>query len=113
MFFYVVIHTFLGVVTISASSLLMEGRANPAYVPRWVHTIGPYFSLFGLASCIAAIITTAFTHGIIWAVVTVAEMALGAIIAVALPMGLRAFITITSPISVILILGSIWKFWYI
>lgn len=113
MFFYLVVHTFLGVVTISASSLLIEGRANPAFVPRWVHSIGQFFSLFGLASCIAAVITTAFTHGIVWAVVTVAEMALGAIIAVALPMGLRAFITTTSPISVIFILGCIWKFWYI
>ena len=113
MFFYFVVYTFLGALLTSSNSLLMQGKANPGAVPKWVYQIGPFLILFSAASCVAAIITTLVNHGIVWAGVTVAEMALGAMIGVALPMGFRAFITITSPISVILILGDLWKFWYI
>jgi hypothetical protein len=111
--FYIVVHTFLGLLLISSNLLVMEGKANPAQVPKWVWGFGPQLTLFAMAACIAAIITTFVKFDLIWAGATVAEMALGAVIAHAIPMGLRALITITSPISVIVILGDLWGFWYI
>ena len=111
--FYFVVHTFLGLLLISSHLLVMQGKENPAQVPKWVWEFGPQLALFSMAACIAAIITTLVKYDLIWAGATVAEMVLGAVIAHALPMGLRAIITITAPISVIVILGDLWGFWYI
>lgn len=113
MSFYFIAHVFLGSFAMSAYSLVNLGRINLLAVPKWVHTAGPIFVTLGSLSCIAAIITTLVNHDAVWVIATLAEMALGALIAGFLPMGARALITITSPISVTLILGDLWKFWYI
>lgn len=110
--FYFVIYTFIGIVAASANILIIEGRKNVGAVPLWVHKAGPLFVLLGMGVCVLALITSLVNHGIVWAAVSIAEVALGAIIAWMLPMGLRAFLVVTSPISAIAILGLLWKFWY-
>lgn len=111
--FYFVIYTFLGIIAAAANILIMEGRANAGSVPLWVHRVGPLFVLLGMGVAVIALITSLVNHGIVWAAVSLAEVALGAMIAWMLPMGLRAFLVITSPISAIVILGALWKFWYV
>ncbi|QPC31692.1 hypothetical protein IS481_00450 [Caldimonas thermodepolymerans] len=111
--FYFVIYTFIGIVAAAANILIIEGRKDVGAVPLWVHKTGPQFVLLGMALSIIALITSLVNHGIVWAAVSLAEIALGAMIAWMLPMGLRAFLVVTSPISAIAILGILWKFWYI
>lgn len=111
--FYFIVYTFIGIVAAAPNILIIEGRANAASVPLWVHKTGPLFVLLGMGVGVTSLITSLVNHGIAWAAVSFAEIALGAMIAWMLPMGLRAFLVLTSPISAIVILGALWKFWYI
>ena len=111
--FYFVIYTFIGIVAAASNILIIEGRRNAAAVPLWVHSLGPFFVLLGMGVCVVALITSLVNHGIVWAAVSLAEVALGAMIAWMLPMGLRALLVLTSPLSAIAVLGLLWKFWYL
>lgn len=111
--FYFVMHTLLGVIAFSANMLVVQGKASSASVPIWVHRHGPLFSLAGLVACLMAVTTTLVNHDFVWAGITIAEIALGAIVAGMLSLELRAFLVITSPISVPFILGALWKLWYV
>lgn len=110
--FYFLVHVFLGLIPISANLLMMRGRVSIVSVPLWVHSVGPQLSILGLGACIVALLTTFVNFDLTWTAVTFAEMALGAIIANILSMQIQAFIVITSPLSIIAILGALWKFWY-
>lgn len=111
--FYFVVYTFLGVVAASANILTMHGRANPTTVPIWVHRVGPHFVLFTMGVCVVALITSIVNHGIVWAAVSLAEVALGFVVAWFVPVGLRLILVLTSPVSMAIILGALWKFWYL
>lgn len=111
--FYFAIYTFLGVMLFSSAMLVTQSRNDGLSVPLWVHHIGLHLALFLMASSLAVILTTFINYGFVWALITIAELGLGALIAAFLPMGLKAMIVISSPITVVAILGAIWKFWYI
>jgi uncharacterized membrane protein len=88
-------------------------RQNPALVPKFVWSTGPLFALLGGGACIAALITSLINQELVWTGIAVAEIALGFILAWMLPQGIRAFIVVTSPISIAVLLGALWGFWYI
>ena len=111
--FYFVVHTLLGIIAVSANLLVMQGRAHVGSVPLWVHRYGPLFAVGGLVACLMAVITTFVNYDLVWAGVTIAEIALGAMVAGMLSMGIRALLVVTSPISIFFILGALWKFWYL
>jgi hypothetical protein len=111
--FYFIVHTLLGLLAASANILVQQGRADTCSVPLWVHRHGPLFAAGGFFACIAAIITTLANYGVVWAGITVAELFLGAVIAWTLSMSARAFLVLTSPVSVVFILGALWKFWFV
>ena len=118
MVFYFIIHVFLGVLLNSSGLLVMRARSDNIdirfSVPGWVHAkSGIYLQIFSLGACVAAIITSLVNSELIWTGVTLAEMALGAMLAGLLPMKYQAIIVATSPISIIAIFGDLWKFWYI
>jgi len=111
--FYFVVYVLLGVIFGSGHLLVVRGRGSVASVPMWVHRSGPLFAVGATVAGVAALITSLVNHGLTWAAISLAEMALGLFIATLLPMGLQAFMVATSPISVIVMLGALWGFWYI
>lgn len=113
MTFYFIAHVLLGIIPAAASLLVMRGRGSVASVPFWVHSFAPMFFIGGLLACFGATITTFVNFGLMWTLATLAEIALGAIIAAMLPMGLQAFLVMTSPITILAILGDLWKFWHL
>lgn len=113
--FYFVVHTLLGLIAASAGHILLQAKNSPVFsTPTWFHhPIVGFLSVFGIAACGAAVITTFVNHGVTWAAITIAEVAFGAMVAAALPRGGLVLAVITSPISIPFIMGVLWKFWYV
>lgn len=113
--FYFLAHMLLGVIAGSAGQIVLRVKNVDAWnVPSWFHhPIARVLSLFGLSACIVAVITSFVNYGLTWAAVTIAEIALGAMIAAALPKEGHALAVITSPITIPFMLGTLWKFWLV
>lgn len=110
--FYFKIHVFLGLVGMSSMAFYFQSKQDLLSTPRGVG-IHNLFAWLGFFSSIAAIITTLVNYGFVWAIATVAELFLGALIAMLLPLGIRSFVALASPIVIIGIMGALWGFWYI
>ena len=112
--FYFVVHTFLGLVAGNAGNLQMRSRQNFGAFPLWVYgpwgTIGASITIF---CAFAAVATTIVQWGFGWALYTIGEIVLGAVIVGFFPMGLRFLIALIGPIISVVIMGALWGFWYI
>ncbi len=97
----------LGVIAGSAGQIVLRAKNSDAwnFPSRFHHPIARVFSLVGLSACIGAIITSLVVYGLTWYAVTIAEIALCAMIAAALPRAGQALAVITSPITIPFILG--------
>jgi len=111
--FYFIVHTLLGAILGSASWLAMQGKSAPLSVPLWVHQAGHFFQLGAAAACLLAILTSFINYSLVWAGVTVAEIFLGMTLSSVLAMKFRALLVVSSVLSIPIIMGALWKFWYI
>ena len=110
MSFYFFVHVLLGVFfecsyRTSSGSILQS--------PKWVSQYGGMINSLTSLGCFAAIVTTFINYTIGWAGITFLEIALGIIIAKKLRPEIKIFMTMASVIGVPVILGSLWKFWYL
>lgn len=81
--------------------------------PKWVNQYGGMINSLNSIGCFAAVVTTFINYTIGWAGITFLEIALGIIIAKKLKLEIKVFMTLASVIGVPLILGALWKFWYL
>lgn len=112
--FYFAVHTLLGLILGSASLLAIQAQNDDeGSVPFWVHTRGHQFQLIAGASCLLAVVTTFINYSFLWAIATVVEIFFGMFLSSLLNMSQRAFFVITSILSIPVIMGALWKFWYL
>lgn len=111
--FYFTVHTLLGLILGSASWLTIQGKSDFVSVPLWVHTRGYQFQLMAGAASLLAIVTTFINYSFLWTIATAAEIFFGMFLSSLLNMSLRAFVVITSVLSTPIIMGALWKFWYL
>ena len=114
MAFYFIVHTLLGMIAGNAGNIQMRSKQNIGAFPLWVYgpwgTIGASTAIF---CAFAAVLTTIIQWNFGWALYTVGEIILGAVIVGFFPMGLRFLIALIGPIVSIVIMGALWGFWYI
>ena len=94
--------------------IFIRSRDNFGAFPAWVY--GPWGSIGAAVvgvSPLAAFLTTIIQWGFGWALYTVGELALGAVIVALFPMGFRFVLAFMSPIISVIIMGALWGFWYI
>ena len=112
--FYFVVHTLLGLIAGNAGNIQMRSRQNIGAYPLWVYgpwgVIGSSLAIF---CAFAALATTIVQWGFGWALYTIAEIVLGAVIVGFFPMGFRLIIALIGPIVSVVIMGALWGFWYI
>jgi hypothetical protein len=112
--FYFIVHTLLGIAAMSAAITFAQALQNPASTPTWAWgKTGMQIAGCSLAGVLLAMITTLMNFGFLWTLATVAEIFLGCIIAFFLPTGLRFMFGVASPVVTVVILGALWKFWYL
>lgn len=112
--FYFVCHTLLGLVTMCAALSMFQAANNPATTPQWAWgQTGVNIASFSAFGAVLAIITTLINFGVIWAFATAGELLLGCFIALMLPSTFRFLLGLISPIVTIVIVGALWKFWYL
>ena len=114
MSFYFVVHTLLGLIAGNAGNIQMRSRQNIGAYPLWVY--GPWGAIgssLAIFCAFAALATTIVQWGFGWALYTIAEILLGAVIVGFFPMGFRFIIALISPIVSVIIMGALWGFWYI
>ena len=112
--FYFVVHTLLGLVAGNAGNIQMKARDNVGAFPLWVH--GPWGSIGAsimIFCALAAPVTTIFQWGIGWALVTLGEVILGAFVVGFFPVGLRFLLAAIGPVISVVIMATLWGFWYI
>ena len=114
MLYYFIMHTLLGVFAGNAANIYKNSKLNVGAYPLYVH--GPYGQLvlaIASLSIIAAPVTTFINWGILWTLATIGELFLGAFLVGLVPMQIRFFMNAISPIVIVVIMGSLWGFWYI
>ena len=114
MSFYFVVHTLLGLIGGNSGLILIRSRENFGAFPLWVH--GPWGTIGGALAVFipwAALLTSMIQWGFGWALYTIGELTLGAVIAGILPRGFRFVVALIGPIISVVIMGALWGFWYI
>ena len=112
--FYFIVHTLLGLVAANAGNIQMRSKQSVGAFPLWVHGFwGVVGGLVTILCAFAAVATTTIQWGFGWALYTIGEIVLGAVIVMFLPMGLRFLIAWIGPIFSVVIMGMLWGFWYI
>ena len=112
--FYFIVHTILGMVAANSSNLQMAAQTRVGAFPLWIHgSWGAIGVSLGIFSALASIVTTFTQWGFSWALITLAELVFGAVLVGFLPMGVRLFLAALGPIICVVIMGSLWGFWYI
>ena len=112
--FYFIVHTLLGLVAANAGNIQMRSKQSVGAFPLWVHGFwGVVGGLVTILCAFGAVATTTIQWGFGWALYTIGEIVLGAVIVMFLPMGLRFLIALMGPIVSVVIMGMLWGFWYI
>ena len=114
MLFYFIVHTIIGFNAGNIANLQMKAKQQVGLYPLWLH--GGYGSIALIVCVFAAFlapITTLMQWGISWALVTIAEVILGAVVAGFLPLPIRLILAAIGPIVTVIIMGALWGFWYI
>jgi hypothetical protein len=117
MTFYIVVHIIIGYIIGSVSTIysdLHSGRVDPGSFPEW--TYGPLLNLFvkiSLMAGILAVVTTFINFDFQYALMTLGELLVGVFITRLTPIKFRYFAVVTSPISLLIIFGALWGFWYL
>ena len=112
--YYFIVHTILGMVAGASGWTAKRAKVSVASVPLWAH--GPWGSLSSSISVLgafAAVITTAINYPLVWSLATIGELFLGAFIVGFLQTSIIFLLTMISiPVNIV-ILGSLWGFWYL
>ena len=117
MSFYIICHVFIGVVASCAYQVhrIRNGELPMSEHPGWFPNsrIHEYIIMLGSTAPIVAAVTSLITQGW-WVLAAIAEIFLGYMVFTFLvPGGIRNFVYITSPVSLVIIYGALWGFWYI
>jgi hypothetical protein len=112
--FYFVVFVAFGLIGGSAVRCRKTIAVNPMLVPLWVH--GGYgqiaISIAGLSWVLGAV-TILFQYSFYWMLISIAEVFLGAMVAVILPAGVSFLLLLLAPGISLIFLGALWGFWYI
>ena len=117
MTFYIIVHIYLGYIIGAATTLysdLHSGRVDPLSHPKWV--LDGTLNIFLTASLISgllAVITTFINFDIQYAFLTLGELLVGVFFTRLTPINLRYLAVITCPITIVIIMGALWGFWFI
>ena len=111
--FYFVVFVIFGLV--DGSAVRSQKLAiNPAVVPLWL--LGGYgqiaISIAGLSWVLGAI-TILFQYSFYWMFISIAEVFLGAMLAVIFPARITFLILLLAPVISFVFLGALWGFWYV
>jgi hypothetical protein len=112
--FYIVVHIVLGFLAVNAADLQKLSRTYPSKCPSWVQdTWGQLGSVIMSLFAFAAIITSFFQWGLIYALFTFGELLLGGVFVKLFPLGIRFILALIGPFIAFIIMGNLWGFWYI
>jgi len=117
MTFYIVVHIIIGYIIGSATTIysdLHSGRFDPLDFPKWAidGTLNVFLKL-SLIAGLLAVTTTFVNFEFQYALMTLGELAVGVLITRLTPLKLRYLAVVTSPISLFIIFGALWGFWYL
>ena len=109
--FYFTVFVILGLV---GGSAVKSSRLSLINAPLWMQGTYGRLAIFtaGL-SWFFACITIFFQYSFFWFCISVAEVVLGLIISVFLPVAFNFFLLLLAPVISLVILGALWGFWYI
>lgn len=114
MAFYLITHLLLGL--IAANGARVVARYRPvSSLPLWVLTSGwfPLGNSLSIFCAFAAIPTTFFKWGLLWSLVTLAQVFLGAFLAAFIPITTSNLLLLIGPVVSLILTGSLWGLWYI
>lgn len=114
MTFYIVVHVILGGLAGNSAAILTKAAEMPGQFPKWIHA--PWVqmaTLFSGMCALAAIPTTFVQWDLMWSLATILELAIGQVLVVLLPMGLRVVLVAVGPFVCFYLMGALWGFWYI
>jgi len=116
MLFYILMFTIMGGLAANAYHTNKYVKVSPGGYPLWVVQNNGYsksaYILSGLAVLVAPFYTI-INWGFLWVFATILELAIGAFIVGFFSLGTRNFFYSMTPIFMVLMLGSMFGFWYL
>ena len=117
MIFYVIANGLIGLFGGNATDIYRKSRNNSSYLgqlPMWAFgTGGAFVTSVCFLAMIAAVITSFVNFGLMFGLITIVEIFVGAALASVLPLTLRVLLFAVSPIIILIIMGALWGLWFI
>ncbi len=115
--FYILCHVFIGIAASCSHRVyrIRNGELPISEHPAWFMNsrIHDYIIMLGASAPVVACVTSLFDQGW-WVLATIVEIFIGYMAySFLVPVGIGNLIYITSPVTLTIIYGALWGFWYI